>query len=777
MTLSDRAARLALVLATTVGATFTVLVAGGSGSLEALPIRTIYIGMAALALIPWLVGAIFRPSWHPSSRLAPGIVAILVAYVIATITSRNPRLSVEMLGYAVLLMLVYLLLVTLMRRPAIRAHFERLALLLCILVAGLYVLQVSIGWIDWWGLVGHVTIPPLRPGYAGLTLGSPNPVATLVLLLGAFALATTELHGRAGRGLGTILIALVAVVTFISGSRGAWLGGLIAVTVAVAVTAALRPALRVRATRLARSRWGLTALAVGGPVVASAVAFAAISGRLTVEDGGYRAGFARASLQMFDSAPLTGVGPGMWGVLRAQTSLATDVDLYIPHAHNIYLQTLAEFGIAGVIAGSVLIGVLGVMTWRAITSGDRSRQVVSIAALFALALFAAQQVADVLVNVPALLLAVALPIAWLDAADRPVAEVDATGKVRVPGIVARRWLLGATLGTTLVMLGLVRIEAIANTADTAVAAADAGRWSEATALFGEAAAADPDVSAYQFQLGVSAANAGNLPLAERALAMSADADDYTYAWLDLAAVRWKLGDLPGARAAVGRAERLGLQRLPVALGAGWLRQQLGDDEAAIEDYAAAVVLDPTLAMDPFWSSPSGPSGGFEAVLRAAEVRASDAALLHLYLVLGRFEDAQVQGAALAISGGDFYAGIVPAWQGDDAAWSSLQALTGQRPLDGERATWCRLVAVHLGDENAIRRYGAWLGALGSGSVELPRQAGIRFGPPQPLPPLFLDRYGSVYRRDILAASIVRLLPQPAWTRGPQTVRLSLRVKA
>ncbi len=113
--------------------------------------------------------------------------------------------------------------------------------------------------------------------------------------------------------------------------------------------------------------------------------------------------------------------------------------------------------------------------------------------------------------------------------------------------------------------GLARIEAATSVARQGVALGNGGFWSEAAQLIGDAVNVDPGVNIYQFELGVSAANAGDLPRAEAALATSAMADDYTYAWLNLATVRWQLGDMPGAREALARAERLGLQRTPVAV--------------------------------------------------------------------------------------------------------------------------------------------------------------------------------------------------------------------
>jgi len=184
------------------------------------------------------------------------MAACLAAFVIATITSRVPRLSVEMLGYAVLLAELYLLLVALMRRPRFRAHFERLAIVLCLLVCVLYLLQVLQAWQLWWGAVGHLTIPLLRPGYLGLSL-SPNPIATLVLLLGAFGLATGRLRGRAGRAVSVALLVLVAATTVITGSRGAWIGAGAALFVCVLAALIMAPTARGRAATFVRTRLGI----------------------------------------------------------------------------------------------------------------------------------------------------------------------------------------------------------------------------------------------------------------------------------------------------------------------------------------------------------------------------------------------------------------------------------------------------------------------------------------------------------------------------------------
>ena len=752
MTSARRLVTALLIVVTTVGATFVVLVAGGSGTLELGGVRLVYIVAAAIALIPWLTFGVLQPAFRPRSRLFPALLLCLVVVTLCTVTSRVPRLSIEMLGYIVLLVEVYLLLVGFMLRPAIRQHFQRLALLLCLLISVFYLFQVGSAWQTWWGLVGHLAIPPLRPYYAGLTSG-PNPIATAVLTLGSFGLAASLLPRMAGRVTAAVVTALVLVVTLMTGSRGAWLGMSLGIVAVVAVGLLLEPDLRSTARRLARTRVTLAIVALGVPILVGGIVIAAVSGRLTVDDA-YRTGYARASIAMFDSSPLTGVGPAVWPTLRAANTLPSDADLYIPHAHSIYFQTIAEFGLAGVVASIVVVIALGALIVRSIRSGDPIRRRVAYAALFGVVLLAGQQYADMLMNVPVVLFAIALPIAWLDAT-----SLEAEPAPDPPGVLdTRRARVGAAVGaivTVAIIVGLLRIESVASVSARSVDAADAGHWAESATLASQALADDPDLNVYRFNLGLAEANAGDLQAAATHLTASASADDYTYAWLDLAAVRWKLGDDAGAADALTRAERLGIHRPSIAVAAGWLRQQLADEEAATRDYAAAIAGAPTLADDPSWASLAGVAG----LVDEARAVATPMARLQIDLVVGRLDQAQQDLAADAPVDPALASVLIPAWQGAAAAWASAQALAERRPLDGALIDLVRLVAVHLGDDAQNRRLGDWLAVLGEGDAGLPPVYRIRLGGTEDLPPNILDRYGSLYRRPAPSAQVVSLLPQ------------------
>ncbi len=764
---AQRLATAGVVVAIVTAALFTTLVAAGSGRLDSVGVRLAYDLMALVAIVPWLAYAALRPGWLPASRLWPALLACLLAFGASTLTSRAPRLSAEMVVYAVLLVELYLLLVALMRRSRFRALIARLALALCVAVCLLYLLETIQAWDGWWRDVGAVTIPPLRPGYLGLSLGSPNPVATLVLILGAFALATSAVHGTGGRAAAVALVALVGVVTLVTGSRGAWLGAAAGLAVTGLVALVALPDVRSRVRRAVGSRIGLLAVGTAGVVLVVAGLVAAGSGRLTLDDGGYRAAFAAASMRMFASSPVAGTGSGTWQILRAANEEAGQPDLYIPHAHSIYTQTLAEFGLIGIVAGLVILATLAVLIVLALRSADPARRRVALAALFGLVLLAVQQTADMLMNVPAVLLAIALPLAWLDAValgDPSAAPVTGATLVRPRGPASRAGSLAAAGGTVLLVAALLAMESVTVLAARATIAADAGRWDEAVDLAARAVVADPGLNAYAFTLGLASANTGDLQAAEADLAASSAADDYPYAWLDLAAVRWQLGDVEGAKAALARAERLGLRDAQLALPAGWLRDRLGDREIAVADFAAALAAAPTLAGDPFWSSTAGLRAELPAILAAARATSADRGLA-IDLYGGRLDDARSAAAELARIDPDLFALVVPAWEGDDAAWERLQALAASRPLDSGPAAWCRAVALRRGDAGEVARYGRWLAALTGADAGLPMVARVASGESGMQPARMLDRYGSLYRRTMPRAQVVIALPQVTWQDG------------
>ena len=757
-----------------------VLRFGGSGWFEFWRVRLIYDTLAIVAIGSWLLFAMVRREWLPVTRLVPAIVAVLGIFALTSITSRNPRLSMEMAAYVFLLVELYLLLVALMRRPRYRAQFERVVLALAFLVCILYLLEVLQAWLLWWDTVGRLTIPPLRPGYLGLSLG-PNPLATLVMILGALGLASGRLRGPRGRAAEIVLLVLIVLTVVISGSRGAWLGAAVGIVVCGLATVVLIPETRSNSAAVARTRAGIVTILVVGTGLTTAFVVAGISGRLTLADDGYRGPFVAASLRMFASSPLVGVGPALWPVLRASFTPATDPDGYFPHAHDIYVQAIAEFGLLAVVAGVVVAVSLGGLVIQALRSHERQRRRVALATLFTVTLLASQQLFDMLMNVPALLFALALPVAWLDAA--ALGDVRLTGdpteehrpaRIGLRSDVRPALVVGMMTITLAVGVGLFRIEAIASDAEHGIVAANAGDWSTAGRYATEAAADDPAINAYLLSAGIAAANSGNLNSASDLLSRSAAGDDYPIAWLDLAAVRWRLGDREGAKHALDRAERLGLQQAPVALAAGWLRLQLGDHQQAVDELAIAVRAEPTILSDPFWSSDPHLRAARTAIEQRLDAWAEAPATSPAALAIPRFrlalytDDLAAAEAALEAmdaSSRPLYDTILAAWQGLDSAESTLREMAAENSRDLNLVGWCRFIAAEHGDEPAVARYDAWLSLANSPPLVAP-VARVTFDPTRSESSIGLQHYGSLYRRSLPNARIILGLPQLEYQDHP-----------
>ena len=135
----------------------------------------------------------------------------------------------------------------------------------------------------------------------------------------------------------------------------------------------------------------------------------------------------------------------------------------------------------------------------AIRDADPTRRRLGWAALFATLYFGAHQLLDFYPNMPSILAAYVIPIAWLDAtAERSV--------LAVLGCRGRRWLgavanppriavrAGAVLAVAAIAVSAVwlgRSESVALQMESGNALANAGVWAEALPYFKAAAASDP----------------------------------------------------------------------------------------------------------------------------------------------------------------------------------------------------------------------------------------------------------------------------------------------
>jgi hypothetical protein len=169
--------------AVVLGICFAMFVAGSSLGIYLTEVRIASVVIAAAAIIIWLAVGSRRPAWRPRSSLQLPLAAALVALGISALASVQPRLALDYLAYAVLLAGLYLLRVRLWADPALGSRLGGLSLALCAGIGLLYVVAVVRRWIDAWVALGHLTVPPLRPGSVGLWFGSPNALPAVLVLL------------------------------------------------------------------------------------------------------------------------------------------------------------------------------------------------------------------------------------------------------------------------------------------------------------------------------------------------------------------------------------------------------------------------------------------------------------------------------------------------------------------------------------------------------------------------------------------------------------------
>ncbi|HWP64052.1 MAG TPA: O-antigen ligase family protein [Candidatus Binatia bacterium] len=380
-------------------AVFVVFAGGSYAGLSVPWARALTWVGAASVLLGWLVVALRRPELRPTGWLPLAILGATAAFAVSALGSVRPRLSFEPTLIGLATALLFLALLGLLRAPGARRRAGSLVIVLAVAVAVGYLGQVVVEWLNWWLLVGRVTQPPLRPNWAGLTFGSPNLVATVLLLLGPLAtvLLAERAGGRleragrrleragrwsglAGRRVGRLaaagLAGACAIAILLTGSRGGYIGvaaalvvGLGLAVIRVAGAEGRRGLGQVAGSGGALGLFGTTprwAIAVAGAaaVIGAVAAGPALLARFAVGGADDRLGFWKTAILTFLDHPVTGSGPGTWAQLRYAYLGPDDPTYAVPHAHNLYVQVPAELGLVGTAALGVAVVVFLRGWWR-----------------------------------------------------------------------------------------------------------------------------------------------------------------------------------------------------------------------------------------------------------------------------------------------------------------------------------------------------------------------------------------------------------------------------
>ena len=676
------------------GAVYLIYIGGAWWGIYSPYLRIATVILAAVVLGIWVLVARRDPAWRPKTVMWPAIVACLVSLAVSTVFSRVPRVSLEYLGYAIVLVALYLLLVRLFARPFFRRRLATLATLLFLFTTVAFLVRVGGYWIHWWETLGRIALPPLRPGYEGLTYNNPSAALTMVALLGVPAAATLGSATRRGIAVLLAIAGAVGVVALISGSRAGWLALAVTAiggTVAWLIPRSHRSLVAKRLGRIAtnrRARLGAIATAVVAIGIVVAVA-PAIVPRLVSGGEPQRIGYAIAAIRMFEQSPIVGTGPGTWVIQRPAMTTPAEADYYIPHAHNLEVQTLSELGLLGGVAGLVVVANLLWLFMNGARDMDAARRRWAWVGGIGLGYFFLHQLLDVYVNMPAFLFVAAIPVAYLDAtAD------ERAGPQRVRTVTSRARPL-AVAAVAISIAGLLLQEGPALQSSAAVDAANARDWAAADAPARAAAASDPMIGSYQLTAGLTAARAGDHEAAAAYFDRAAAQSDLPEAWLDLAAEQAALGRSADAVGSLERALRIGYQRPVVSMPAGDLALRLGQPGMANTAFVASLSRTPSLAADPWWRARPDRSAAFNRALQQASAQASGASKWELLLMAGRTEDARAFAADDPSSA--FALPLIDAWDGDQAAANALVSQCRANPLDLYGLLWCARLEDHRGN--------------------------------------------------------------------------------
>jgi tetratricopeptide (TPR) repeat protein len=674
--------------------------------------------IAIVVLGGWLAIALVRPAWRPRAPLLLPLAIASAAYLASALVSQRPRLSLEPtiagLGWA----LALLFLSRLVSVPWFRARVAVVMTAFVAIVSIGYLVQVGGEWVTWWGLVGRLALPPLRPSFAALFLGSPNLIATALMLLTPLVVVLLLRRGVGWVGVGLAVAA--ALATFVSGSRGAYAGVGIGLMVAVALFVARRRttfgARPVTAMLRQRPILIIPALAV----VATGVAFApAVLRRFEQGGADLRLDLWRSALTIFAAHPVLGAGPGTWVQLKVAANPPGVPNLILPHAHDMYVQAAAELGIVGLIA----LALLALAVLRRLWAGWRSdRWLEAGAVIVSLAAFAGQSIVDNFSNLPFVCLLVATLVAWvdgglaLDAGEGATSEEQPVGRPRrsawrsawrsalvpVAGLVAM----------ALVMPTLLRIDRAATLDQQGNDAALHGHWQLALDAFDEARTTDPGFTLYEIQTASALARVGRTAEARDLLAHAVETDPVAVNVIGLAALEAQLGDREAALGHVREAVALGVGEPVVALNAGIIAERLGEPALALDQFANALAWDPPLASANVWTTPPRGIAKRDVVsLARARTNALDAALILAYS--GDAAAARAELEAIPVSAGrDAYLAMVIGLEGDlPLAFHSFDTLLDRNPSDWFAAALASRLAHRAAAADQAAGYLAWATAV------------------------------------------------------------------
>jgi len=612
--------------------------------------------VTALVVAPYLVSLVIRRRLPGGSALDIPVVAALGAYLLATATSLNWRVSLE--NTLVVLMAISVFFV-LSDGQLFRRRQVELGVMLASLAAALWALQsVAEVYRDYLSLTravgGDLTfadyIPPTVPRVNNVG-DHPNILAmALAMALPLFVAAVFRRGDATMRWLGGLGFLVISLALFFTLSRGAWSGailgcGLTAVLIVAAIPGGRTFTLAVRAA--VRSHLGMFMALAGAAAIAVVVTAGVVvamrsearPGWLFRDSASPRVDMLTTGAEIYRDYPLLGTGPDVFGLLYPEYSGKNP--RYHYHTHNGFLQTAVDTGIPGTVAMIALGVAFCWMTISRLRRASPHTQLSLIAATSGLLAFAVHSLVDApnQAKTALVMLAAIGAIAALAAreADEESGIVEKPRRVdlRQAAHFAARAFAPITMAGLLITWG--RLDAAQYEYSNSLGNANAHRWAQSAEQARRAVELDPSFAIYRFQYGSVLAREylqtnqpGPLNRAIAQLNKGLELEPRSpIGHANLALLYAEIDQTEKARASALQAIRYANGDPAIALAAGNALEKAGWEDDATRAYATALFFNGDLADSPFWRGTTFRQQHFDDIIGSSALIFNACALLNL----------------------------------------------------------------------------------------------------------------------------------------------------
>ncbi len=587
---------------------YTLLVGGtlnGLAMYDVIGLSLTLLGAVGLAWFGW--SFLRRESYTPSPILT-ALILLLAAYGLTTLTSTDPRRSLNALWLVGLYVLVYALVSELLRREWPAELFIR-ALLIAGAILIAYGLVQLLFWERNWLAVsgGNPPIPPLivrlNPflTHANMVAAFVNLLMPLTLVL---LLRSRSVVGRVGAA---VYLVCAGIVVLFTSSRSGWIGAAAGLGLTGLLWLLTKGWLQSAPWR--RLRWNVVTagLALLGLVLVAAAAIVFIRVASHPTHGSLfqsRREYWGPAWRTFLGSPVVGSGPDTYASSYLRESSVPPMALFV-RAHSSPLHMASEMGLVGLAAGAGIVAVAlraAVRRWRTASSTAERLQLAGLAG--SLVGSGVHSLFDTPQAVPSISLTLILLLALLEGP----AGSGAAGRER------GRWWRSALASLWLGLLGSgIWMQSAYRPFLEGAALANLGDYQAAAPLLDEAAERDPGHALYDLQAGyVYGWLAATADGTEQASALGtairyleegiAHESAYALNHANLAALYWSRGETDQAVEEAARAVELAPRGATFSLNLGVYYEQLGREEAAMAVYSTTLSLQPAWAEAYFWRS-------------------------------------------------------------------------------------------------------------------------------------------------------------------------------